>query len=45
MPIEVKQKKEIKQMRDDIFHKMKLIFETTYTNDYTGKVMYKQYSV
>ena len=44
-PIEITQKKEIEQLRAALSHKMKLIFETTYINDYTGKVMYKQYSV
>ena len=44
-PIEITQKKEIEQLQTTLSHKMKLIFETTYTNDYTGKVMYKQYSV
>lgn len=44
-PIEITQKKEIEQLRAALSHKMKLIFETAYTNDYTGKVMYRQYSV
>lgn len=42
-PIEITQKKEIEQLQTTLSRNLKLTYETSYNNDYTGKVMYRQY--
>lgn len=44
-PIEITQKKEIEQVQTALLQEIKPIFENTFVNDYTGKVMYKQYCI
>ena len=44
-PIEITQKKEIEQLVTVLLQEIKPIFENTFNNDYTGKVMYRQYCI
>ena len=44
-PIEITQKKEIEQLQTTLIRNLNPIFKTSYNNDYTGKVMYKQYNL
>ena len=44
-PIEITQKKEIEQVQTALLRNLSPIYETSYNNDYTGKVMYKQYNL
>lgn len=43
--IEIVDKKKIEQIKKDAALSQKLVYESTYINDYQGKINYKQYNV